>query len=182
MNSNKLCRAYAGALLEIGISKDIVPGLKEELGFLANLLSGEKEIMSLLNSPVISGNRKKEFIDKVFKPYFSVYIIHFIKILIDNNRQSMLSEIYAQFCDLTDELSNIQRIKITTAVKAGPPTLKRIEDIFAAKLKKKIIIDHEIDDKILGGIIVRVSDKVIDGSIIKDLRLLKSNLVHGSGF
>ncbi len=174
---NDVSRTYAGALLEIAQQKNILPAIEEEMGFLANLVKEDRELMLFLNAPGVSKDSKKELVDKVLAGKLSDVAINFFKVLIDNNRQSLIRDVYQSLVDEIDVINNRQRVKITTSAKLGTDMVQKIKDALAEKFKKVIILDEVIDPKIIGGVVIKVGDLIIDGSLAKDLRNIREKLL-----
>ena len=177
MLDKEVSRVYAGALMEMGEDAGNLSQLEEELGFLADLFMQDKDLMIFFNAPVISRDSKKNFIDKVFSGKFCDDIICFLKVLIDNNRQSLISDIHIFLIGLIDELSNQKRVRIVSNARLATDLIKEIKKAIGDNLGKEIIMEEEIDETILGGIIVKIDDRVIDGSIVKDLKSIRENLL-----
>ena len=177
MAGNDVSRTYAGALLEIAQQKNILPAIEEEMGFLANLVKEDRELMLFLNAPGVSKDSKKELVDKVLAGKLSDVAINFFKVLIDNNRQSLIRDVYQSLVDEIDVINNRQRVKITTSAKLGTDMVQKIKDALAEKFKKVIILDEVIDPKIIGGVVIKVGDLIIDGSLAKDLRNIREKLL-----
>ncbi len=178
MAGKEVSKIYAGALLDIGTESNILSRIEEDLGSLAELITGDRDLMLFLNTPVISKDKKKKLIEKLFSDKFHAYTICFLKVLIDNERQQLLPDIHKYFVELIDKINNRQQIKVITSVRLEKSVLKNIENSISEKLKKSIIIEEAIDESILGGIIIKIDDKLIDGSIAKDLNILKNKLIE----
>ena len=178
MAEKDVSKIYAGALLDIGVETKILPRIGEELGSIAELISEERDLMLFLNAPVISKDRKKVLIEKLFLDKFCPEIINFLKVLIDNDRQLLIPEIYNCLTDLIDQKNNRQKVKVITSVKLEANTLKRIEKAIGEKFKKDVFVEEFVDKSILGGIVIRIDDTLIDGSIAKDLNILKAKLIE----
>lgn len=178
MAAKDIARVYASSLVDLGTENKILPDLEEEIKFIAGMIADDRNFRHFLTSPGITKDAKKEFIEKIFKGKLSDDMVNFIKVLIDNDRQSAIVEIYETFTELIDDANNRQRVTIITSIDLDS-TLKskmaaKLKDVF----KKEIIIKEEIDPSILGGIIIKVGDTVIDGSLAKDLRNIKINLLN----
>jgi F-type H+-transporting ATPase subunit delta len=174
---NDVSRTYAGALLEIAQQKNILPAIEEEMGFLASLVNEERELMLYLNAPGVSKDSKKELVDKVFAGKLSDVAINFFKVLIDNNRQSLIRDVYQSLVHEIDVINNRQRVKVTTSAKLGTDMVQKIKDALTDKFKKVIILDEVIDPKIIGGVVIKIGDLIIDGSLAKDLRNIREKLL-----
>ncbi|MBN2400888.1 MAG: ATP synthase F1 subunit delta, partial [Spirochaetes bacterium] len=178
MADKEVAKVYAGALLDIGVENNILPRIEEELGFLAELIQQDKELMLYLNAPVISKDKKKELIGKLFSDKFCPEMVNFLSVLIDNDRQSLAPEINKNLIDLIDQKNNRQKVKIITSVKLEADVLKGIVNSISNKLKKEVVIEEFIDESILGGIVIRIGDTLIDGSIAKDLNIMRAKLIE----
>jgi len=176
--SSEVSNVYAGALLDLAQEKGIVSKVEEEISFVAELAKSDKDLMLYLNSPGISGESKKAFIDKVFSGELSEIIVNFLKILIDNDRQDEIPSIYDSMVDLIDDINNRQRVSITTSSKLDDNLKKKIVKAMEEKLNKSIIIDEIVDESILGGIVIKIDDLVIDGSLVKDLKNMREKLIN----
>jgi F-type H+-transporting ATPase subunit delta len=175
---NDLSRAYASALLEIGQEQNMLSRIEEELGFVASLVRQDRDLMLYLNSPGVSKEAKKGFIDRALGGELSEITINFLKVVIDNDRQLSIGEIHASLIELIDVLNNRQHVCVTSSAKLNSDMLKKIKDSLESKFKKEIIVDEVVDEKIIGGIVIRIGDLIIDGSISKDLRNIKDKLLY----
>ncbi len=186
MIKNEVSNIYAGALFEIGTEKGILSQIEDEFELIIELVS-DPDLMFFLDAPVISQEAKKSFVEKIFSGKLSDEIIGFLKVLIDNDRQSLINDIYSSLIELIDESNNRQRVKVKSSVKLEDNTLKLIKSTITEKLGKEIIVDEEVDEAIIGGVIIEIDDRVIDGSIANNLknmrdRLLKSKVVSGVAY
>lgn len=178
MASNEVANVYAGALLDLAQSKDAVSQMEEELAFVAELASSDRDLMLYLNSPGISSDSKKAFIDKAFSGELSEIIVNFLKVLIDNDRQSEIPSINESMVDLIDDINNRQRVSLISSSKLDDGLKNKIIKALEDKLQKSVIIDEIVDESILGGIVIKIDDLVIDGSLVKDLKKLREKLIN----
>jgi F-type H+-transporting ATPase subunit delta len=141
-------------------------------------MTDNKDFRHFLTSPGITKDAKKDFIEKIFKGKLSDSIVNFLKVLIDNDRQSAIVEINEALAGLIDDVNNRQRVTIITSVDLDSTLKSKLAAKLKNIFKKEIIIKEEIDPSILGGIIIKVGDTVIDGSLAKDLRNIKNDLLN----
>jgi F-type H+-transporting ATPase subunit delta len=176
--ANDIARVYATSLVEFGQEKKVLPEIEEEIKFLADLVTENKDFRLFLSAPEITRESKKEFIEKVFKGNLSELMINFLKVLLDNDRQSCLVDINQALGTLLDQVNNRQKVTIVTSVEIDEAMKSKLSARLKDVLKKDIILNVEINTKILGGIIIKVGDTVIDGSLLKDLKNIKNNLLN----
>ncbi len=178
MAANEIARVYASSLVDVGKDKNILPQLEEEIGFLASLLASDADLRDFLFSPSFSKESKIEFVKKVFGGKLSEYVVSFLCVLVENNRQSFIDEINEAMIDLVNEVNNRQKVQITTSMGLDAAMKEKITQKLKDKYKKEIIVEEKVDAGILGGIIIRIGDTVIDGSLSKDLKNIRNNLLN----
>jgi F-type H+-transporting ATPase subunit delta len=138
------------------------------------IVKQSKEFAALLKSPVVKPSKKNQIIDEVLKGKVSTLTAAFINLLVKKGRESILSEIMAEVENYYNEINQIHKIKFTTAV----PISDDIKNAIVAKIKadkqiEKIVLDHVIDESIIGGFKLELGHLQIDGSIDKDLKDIK---------
>jgi F-type H+-transporting ATPase subunit delta len=169
---NDVSRVYANSLFDIAKEKNILPQIEEELKVVSDIISEEDDLRKYYNVS------KKELVDRVFAGKISEYIVNLLKLLIDNGRQSVISEIYKAFVELNDIANNRQRITVITQSNLDSSLLGKIKAEIGAKFGKEIIVTEQVDESILGGIIIKIGDLVIDGSLAKGLTNIRRNLLN----
>ena len=178
MAVNDVARVYANSIFDIANEKNILPQIEEELKVISDVMTEESNFRNYLNSPGINNDSKKGFVDKVFAGKISEYIVNLLKLLIDNGRQSVVGEIYKAYVELNDIANNRQRITVITQSNLNATLLDKIKLEIGKKLGKEIIVTEQVDESILGGIIIKIGDLVIDGSLAKGLKNIRRNLLN----
>ncbi len=178
MAANDIARVYANSIFDIAKEKNILPQVEEELEAVSDVIAEDETFRNYLNTPGITKDIKKEFIDKVFAGKISEYIVNLLKLLIDNSRQEIINEIYEAFVELNDIANNRQRITVITQSNLNATLLDKIKLEIGKKLDKEIIVTEQVDESILGGIIIKIGDLVIDGSLAKGLKNIRRNLLN----
>jgi F-type H+-transporting ATPase subunit delta len=175
--ANEVARVYASALLDIGQERKILSQLEEELGFVAKLLGDDNNLVLFFSAPGVSKDSKKAFVDRVFKDQLSDISVNFLKILIDNNRHLSIRDIHLALVEFIDELNNRQRVQVVSSSSLNAEATRKIKDALEKKFSKEIIIEEVVDETIIGGIVIKIGDLVIDGSLAKDLKSIKEKLL-----
>ena len=178
MAVNDVSRVYANSIFDIAKDKNILPQIEDELHSVSAIILEEDDFRKYMNSPGIGNDSKKEFIDKVFSGKVSEYIVNLLKLLIDNGRQTAIGEIYMSFVDLNDIANNRQRITVISQSSLDSSSLEKIRSEIGKKFGKEIIVTEKVDESILGGIIIKIDDLVIDGSLAKGLKNIRRNLLN----
>ncbi len=178
MSVSDIARVYASSLIDIGREKNILPDIEEEIKFLADLFTEDGEIRQFFSSPGIPKESKKDFVAKVFKGRLSETIMDFLNVLIDNDRQSSIVDIHRAVIVLMDEVNKRQRVTVISSASLDSALKNKLTAKLKDYLKKEIILNEETDKSILGGIIIKIDDLVIDGSLSKDLRNIANNMLN----
>ena len=178
MAQNDVARVYANSIFEIAKEKNMISQVEEELNVIVQTLAEEAEFKSYINAPGITSEVKKSFINKVFAGNISENTLNLLNLLIDNGRQESISGIYEAFVELDDIHNNRERITVITQTSLNESLIGSIKSQIGKKLNKEIIVTEKVDESILGGIIIKIGDLVIDGSLAKGLKNIKSNLLN----
>ena len=178
MAGNNIARVYAAALFDVAREENIQEQIFEELEFAAELFSADEDFRLYMTSPSFSKDIKKNFIGKVFSGNLSEHIVNFIYVLIENGRQSELPRISAVFGDLMNELKGRMKVEIVSVSKLDSEILENIKHVLKNKFNKDIIVDEKTDESILGGVIIKTGDVVIDGSLFENLKKIRYNLLN----
>jgi F-type H+-transporting ATPase subunit delta len=179
---NIVARRYARALFALG-QKQGEKELKaygEDLAKIVSVLEGAPELVRVFKNPIFNVDEKKKILKQLFakiKP--GKVVSNFCFLLAEKSRLDCLSEIQAYYSKLLDEFEGIVRGEIVTAIKLAD----NIKEEIAGKLEKqsglKVVLDYNVDQDILGGLLLKVGDKVLDASIRAQLQILKENIKRG---
>ena len=133
-------KIYANSLIEI--SDDYIL-IKKELETVINIVKSSNELSAAIENPAISRDTKFEIIENVYKDQVDSRIINFIKILVDKNKFNLLEEIYQAYSNKSDELQNIKRVEVVSAVDLNEDWKIKITDRLKAKLNKNVQITEK---------------------------------------
>lgn len=173
---NIIASRYAEALFQVGEESNSTTKLYEELNAVLDILKSDKNFYNVLKSPLISKGEKKEIIENVFNNRIENDLKNFFKILIDKERISSLELIQKSFKELLNEKNNIVEGKAITAIPMSKEEIKKLEENLSSKYNTNIVLENIVDKTILGGVLVRLGNKEIDGTIKTRLENLKQEL------
>lgn len=160
-----IANRYASALFEAGMDLGKIKEFSKELDFLKEVFQGEDKLFQILRHPKISKGEKKSLIDSLFKDRISIEMINFLYILIDKRRESHIIEVVEHYKVLFNTHENIIKVVAITAVPMEDKEKNKLMTVLKDKLKKTIELTNEIDKKIIGGVLLKVEDKLIDGTV-----------------
>lgn len=158
-------KRYAEALYEVALELDKLEQFKNEIKAISQVLQSEPKLKTILGHPKLSKDEKKDIINSIFKGRVSQEVINLCYIVIDKGREAYLTDISKEYIKLSNEKQGIVEAKAITAVPMKDEEMKKLENQLSKKLAKKVLLSNEIDSTIIGGVLVKIGDKVIDASI-----------------
>lgn len=173
----KIAKKYAEALLSIATDNGQVRDVFNELKSIETILIQSKDLTEFLSNPVISIADKLDVVNQIFNTNFSQTVINFLKLLVENSRFNIFNEVLSVYSDKLDELDNITKVKVVSAIEINDFIKARLIEKLEYKLSKKVVIDYRINPEIIAGLIIEVNDKTIDTSIKTKLNSIKKQLI-----
>jgi F-type H+-transporting ATPase subunit delta len=173
MADTAAARRYAQAAFGIARDRNEVSRWRTELGDVATVLS-ESQLAPMFADPAVPTEEKFRVLERVLD--VSPLVMNLAKLLVQKGRAADARAVAEAFNRLADEYEGIAHAEVTTAVPLGGEQVRAIEDRLSAQLGKKVIASTRVDPGIIGGAIVRVGDRLVDGSIRTRLKLLRREL------
>ena len=177
MSDSRAALRYAKAILDLGVENKATDALEKDMQNIVGTISGSVELREMLASPVIKGAAKKETLLAIFKGS-SKETEGAISMLVDNKRISMLNEVAAKYLILNEKLKGKDIAFVTTAVPLNADLEKKILAKVAEMTGNKVSIENKIDERIIGGFVLRVGDLQYDASIANKLSNLKREFTN----
>jgi F-type H+-transporting ATPase subunit delta len=160
-----ISKTYALALFEAGLDLGKVNEFNKELDFLKDVFEGERKLLQILSHPKINKIEKKDILDKLFKEKISLEMLNFLYILIDKRREAYILEIVEQYKGLFNEHENIVKVVALSAVPMEEKSKSKLATVLSNKLNKKIELINEVDNSIIGGVLLKMENKIMDGTL-----------------
>lgn len=176
MPSGGAIRRYAQAVFEMADGQGTLDAWERDLAALADAFAAP-DVVAFFASPQVAASQKRAAADRIIGPQGQQLTRNLIGLLIERGRIGDLPQLYTAFHDRLLERQGIAVGEVTTAVPLGPEELAIVRDRLRALLGKEVEIRTVVDPDIIGGIVARVGDQLIDGSVIGQLRKLRERLV-----
>lgn len=165
MKNTVVSERYAEALFAIAKEENKVDKLKEDLILTVGTLKDYPEFRKLFYHPVINLDDKKEMFQNLFADKVENVLINFVKLLIDKKRENLLEEICALFIKMVNNLQSKVVAEVYTAVELAEDDLNMLKEQLEKYLSKKVEIEKHTDKSVLGGVLVKIGDRIIDGTL-----------------
>lgn len=173
---NIIASRYAEALFQVGEESNSTEKLYNELKAVVDIIKGNPEFSNILKSPIVSKEDKKTLLSNIFGAQIDKEMLNFMKILADKDRLSLVASIQEAFKALLNKKNNILEGIAITAVPMKEDEVKALQTKLSTKYNKTVILKNEVDESILGGVLVRLGNEEIDGTVKNRLDKMKEQL------
>jgi F-type H+-transporting ATPase subunit delta len=176
MKVDPIVSAYAESLFRVASAEGLADRVEDEFHEFERLYDGSSELKEFIHNPRVQAAGKKDALAELLKDKISRILLNHVQLVIDQDRGRLLSKIAEEYYRLVSET----RAKVTAEVTTAFPITDGMLDELAAELrkltKKDVHVRARVDESIIGGVIVKVGDKVLDGSVRKKLSQLKKQM------
>ena len=179
MINGSLARRYSQALFEIA-SETSLDSVDNDLRELTKLVEENTEVKNVLLHPHISLSVKKSIMQKILGEDFGEVTRHFFYLLIDRKRENLLPLVQHEFTRLADEARRVVEAKVASAVELSVSQLDDLKKAIKRMTGKDVRIVSEVRADLIGGVLVQVGDRVIDGTIANALKKMRVDLRRNS--
>ena len=173
MKATRLSSRYAKSLLSLVVEQKKLEDTLSDMKHIVNVCSENKDLSLLLKSPIVKTDKKISILSEIFSKSVSDVTMSFIHIITSKKREMYLEGIAESFISLYKVHNNIETVTLTTAVPIDENTKSEILSYIKKNGKTDVELTEIIDEDILGGMIVKIGDKQLDASVIRDIKELK---------
>jgi F-type H+-transporting ATPase subunit delta len=177
MSNTMVAKRYASALFQIAKEQQILSQVEEDLRVVKEVLEYNADLKAVLKSSKLTIDKKKEIVKNAFASV-NVYVLNTVLILIDRHREEQIVEVTDQFLELADEAMGIAEAQVYSANALTDAQREALSATFAAKIgKKSLRIENIVDSNLLGGLRLRIGNRIYDGSLRGKLDRLERKLL-----
>ena len=177
MREVRVAKRYAAALFGIAVRDGIVESVTADLGLIERLLDGVPYLRAVLNQPMVPQDRKNQVASDAFGDRVTATSLSFLKLLIRKRREDLIGECAREFRALVAERDNTTEATASSAVPLTAAQTERLTRSLERLTGKHVRLTTQVDTGMLGGVIVRLGDTIIDGSISGRLLRLEQQLL-----
>jgi F-type H+-transporting ATPase subunit delta len=171
-----VANVYAEALIELAYEKGTPAEILADLKQVGRALKADPRALTFLVAPHIKRDAKKQMIDHAFGGKVAEIVTNFMKVLVDKGRQGLLPVLVDRFEALYHDRQGETVVNIKAAVPLEDRERDRLKQSLKRRLKREIILEERVDPTLLGGLVIRVDDTVVDGSLRHRLATLAGRL------
>jgi F-type H+-transporting ATPase subunit delta len=173
----EIAAVYARSLFEVARDQDKLDAVREQLGAFSDALSETRDLQVFFFSPYFSTKEKEDGLERVVTDADPV-IINFLELLIEKHRMPVLFRIRADYDALWEEENKLLPVHITSAVELDDAIVKQLGERISEQTDRKVDMSADVDPDILGGIVVRVGNSILDASVRNRLEQLRRQVAR----
>lgn len=152
--------------------------IEEEMGFFLSIMKNRR-IEVLLSHPHLSLDEKRSLMNEAIGPRsINKEVLSLVYLLLEEGRIGLLGDILEEYRDLSHKAQGLKEVFLKTAIPIDDGTRERLRASFEGLLGSKVILKIEVDSGLIGGIVARIGDKVIDGSLLTTLSKMRDELTR----
>jgi len=178
MLAQQVAHKYARALFLSAKERTLLDATYEQAQALQQVVDAERPLLPLLSGPQLSEEEKIALVRRVFSGRINQLHVEFLIVLIQKRRISFLPEILTELVHLIEIEKGITRAEVTTALELDRGEENRLLERIRSLTGNEILLERKVDPSIIGGMIVRLRDDVIDGSVRRAVDRLRERLMR----
>lgn len=172
MKETRVAIRYAKALFELCQEQGIVDAVSSDMKMLAGTIKVSNEFKRFLGSPIISDRKKKSILTNIFSGKVHKLTLDFIRLMVENNRESVIGAVASEFHGLYKQLNGIVSAELTTTGVLIPELRDEIVKAIEHEMKASVELSEKTDESLIGGFILEIEDKQFDASILHKIQNL----------
>ena len=171
-------KTYGDALFELAVEENTTDCLMEEISMVQAVLKENEDFEKILVHPEIPKQQKLQVIEDVFKGRISDALTGFLRIVVTKGRYKDLPDIFAYFIARVKEYKKIGVAEVTSAISLSETQKQKIEQkLLKTTHYETMEINYKVDAKLIGGLLIRIGDRVVDSTIRSRLNHLTADLM-----
>jgi F-type H+-transporting ATPase subunit delta len=175
----EIAKVYARSLFEVARERGKLDQIREQLGQFVDALNENRELAVFFFSPYFSITEKQDALIRVLEDADEIFL-NFLKLLIEKHRMPVIFRIRQAFEQLWEEENRTLPVEITSAIALDEGTTESLATQIAERAGRKVKLSTRVDPEILGGLVVRVGNSILDASIRNRLEQLRRHVAQGA--
>lgn len=178
MRNQSVARRYARALFDLAQEKGIVDQVDSEISMLVEMVHANRQFQAVMNDVLIAPETKRSLMGKIFTGKVCELTMNFMLLVVRKRREAYFPEIYRSFLDLANEARGIVEVEVRSAVPLPDDTARSLEEKLVVQLGKRVKFQTQVAPDLMGGLVVRVGDELMDGSVKTRLQRMRDRLIR----
>jgi F-type H+-transporting ATPase subunit delta len=176
---DELAEVYARSLFEVALQQGKLDELREQLSQFADALDQNRQLAVFFFSPYFSTKEKQDGLQRLLDGADETFL-NFLKLLIENHRMPVIFRTRQQFERMWERENQLLPVEITSAIELDQETTENLGRTIGERAGRKVRLAAHVDPDILGGIVLRVGNSILDASIRNRLEQLRRHVAQGA--
>ena len=173
----EIAQVYARSLFDVASDQGNVEAVREQLGELADALEENQDLRLFCFSPYFSSEEKKRGLQAALSGV-DPSVERFLMLLVENERLPLIGRIRREYDRLCDEAEDLLAVTVTSAVALDPAVITRLVEQISEQTGSKVELTEKVDPSIVGGVVLRVGNSILDASIANRLENLRTEVAR----
>jgi ATP synthase F1 delta subunit len=173
----EIARVYARSLFEVASEHGTLDLVREQLGQFADELARSRELQTFFFSPYFSTPEKADGLHRTVQDADET-VTNFLELLIENHRMPVVFRVRREVDRLWEEVNQLLPVQITSAIELDASVAERIGEEIGRQTGRRVRLSSTVDPGVIGGIVVRVGNSILDASIRTRLEKLRRQVAH----
>lgn len=178
MDQSKINVRYAKAFFTLAKEKGLTLELRKDAGLIASVCETSSDFILMLDSPVVKTSQKVEALKRIFTGKVNDLSLNFLLLITENKRESYIPGIFRNLEDLYRREEGIRSAVLTSALPLSESLVLQVRKILETEFDAKVELSQKVDNRLLGGFVIRVDDKQYDASLSTQLKKIREQLLH----
>lgn len=178
MLNQAVARRYSRALFDLAQEKGLIDQVDQELGMVISLIEENPRLKAVTDDVLITPQVKRDLFEKLYAGKLSPVVMNFLLVVVQKRRESYLPQMYRAFMDLANEARGVVEVEVRSAVTLPEDTVVNLESRLVKRLGKRVKFETTVAPELIGGLVVRVGDELMDGSVRTRLHRMRDRLIR----
>jgi ATP synthase F1 delta subunit len=174
----EIAQVYARSLFEVAQEHDNLDDVRDQIGQFADALGESRDLQTFFFSPYFSTEEKKEGLHKAVDGGEPIFM-NFLELLLEKHRMPVIHRIRRDYDELWREENKLLPVQLTSAVELDEQVVKSLGDRIAESTGRQIDLTAKVEPDIIGGVVLRVGNSILDASIRNRLEQLRRQVARG---
>jgi F-type H+-transporting ATPase subunit delta len=175
-NIQSVERVYAQALLDLADDAGTLDEVADEIDQLGWLIQQQPQMLGLISSRTLSVEQRAGVIEQLFKGRVTDLVYRFLHVVNKKNRLDMLSRIVKAVANLVDQRRGIVRVEAFVAATLPEQAANQVATRIGSAIGGRVILEQQVQPQLIGGLKIRIGDRLIDGSVATQLRRIRRQI------
>ncbi len=181
MSAGAVAERYAQAIFELGVETGQLATITEQFRKVAEVYEESHELRTALDNPVLEEGARLQILEEVATRVGATGIaLNALKVMVRRRRTNALPEVAEQLTKLSDDQQGLVRASVTSAVPLSEAYLSQLKEKLERATQRRVILEERQDPSLIGGVITKLGDNILDSSVAGRLAALERKLLLGA--